>query len=386
MKTAAYDSERFLRGAAAAEGGFYIHLQWFAAEDEGRTEEPTDLKLKKAREEGKVAKSADLTSALVLLFAIVGLLVFSGYLMENFQEMMSYFFSRSAEIDITESGEVTDAFFRYFVRLFLPVASICFVAAFAGNVLQVGFLFTAKPITPDFSKIVPKFGKFFKRAFFSGEAAFNLMKSIVKLLIIGFIAFLNIRSNVDIIIHFVHGAFLESVMVIARVAFSILAEAAIAMLVFAIFDYRFQKKQHIESLKMSKQEVKEERKTTEGDPLVRSRLRERMRELLSSSMLKNVPRATVVVTNPTHFAVGLEWRRNVMPAPVVIAKGADNMAFRIREIATGADVPIIENKPLARALYAEVEIGDAIPAAYYEAMAIIIAEVYKIKGLSAEAV
>ncbi len=365
---------------------FYIHHQWFAAEDEGRTEEPTELKLKKAREEGKVAKSADLTSSLVLLFAIVALFIFSDFLLANFQDMMAYFFSRSAEIDITRSGEATDAFFRYFIRLFLPIAAVCFVAAFVGNVLQVGFLFSAKPITPDLTRIVPNFGKFFKRAFFSGEAAFNLMKAIVKVILIGFIAFFNIRSEIDTIIHFVNVSFLESFSVIARLAFRIMAEAAIAMLLFSIPDYIFQKRQHIESLKMSRHEVKEERKTTEGDPLVRSRLRERMRELLSSSMLRNVPQATVVVTNPTHFAVALEWKRNVMPAPVVIAKGADNMAFRIREIAANAEVPIIENKPLARALYHEVELGDVIPAAYYEAMAIIIAEVYKLKGLSVEAV
>ncbi|MBN2051533.1 MAG: flagellar biosynthesis protein FlhB [Spirochaetales bacterium] len=365
------------------EPSFYIHLQWFAAEDEGRTEEPTELKLKKAREEGKVAKSADLTSAMVLLIAIIGLLGFSSYLMETFQEMMIYFFFRSTELDLTESAVTADVFFRFLLRLMLPLAAVCFVAAFFGNVLQVGFLFSAKPITPDFNKIVPKFGKFFQRAFFSGEAAFNLMKSVVKIIIIGIIAYINISSKVDIIIHFVHVSFLEAYSVIARLAFMILTESAIAMLLFAIPDYMFQKKQHIESLKMSKQEVKEERKTTEGDPLVRSRLRERMRELLSSSMLRNVPRATVVVTNPTHYAVALEWRRDAMPAPVVIAKGADNMAFRIREIATEAEVPIIENKPLARALYAEVELGDVIPAAYYEAMAIIIAEVYKIKGLSA---
>ncbi|MCF6336032.1 MAG: EscU/YscU/HrcU family type III secretion system export apparatus switch protein, partial [Spirochaetales bacterium] len=145
-----------------------------------------------------------------------------------------------------------------------------------------------------------------------------------------------------------------------------------------------QKKQHTDSLKMTKQEIKEERKTTEGDPLVRNRLRERMREIMTQNMLQKVPEADVVITNPTHFAVGMQWDRDAMVAPLVIAKGQDNMAMRIKSIARDNNIPIIENKPLARGLYAEVEIGEVIPEKYYQVMAIVFAEVYQMEGKEQE--
>ncbi len=172
----------------------------------------------------------------------------------------------------------------------------------------------------------------------------------------------------------------SGVIVISQVAFRIVLEAAIALLAFSAVDYWFQRRQHLESLKMSRQEVKEERKMYEGDPLTRSRLRERMREIMRRTMLKAVPRADVVITNPTHFAVALEYDRAAMPAPTVVAKGADVIAAKIREVAADNAVPIVENKPLARALYNEVEIGDTIPEKFYEAMSIILAEVYKMSG------
>jgi flagellar biosynthetic protein FlhB len=227
---------------------------------------------------------------------------------------------------------------------------------------------------------VPNFSRFLKKAFFSGEALFNFWKSIMKVVIIGIIAYINIRLEIGTIIKFVNAPYQYSFISIAGIAFRILIESALAMLLLSLPDYLFQKRQHRESLKMTKQEVKEERKTMEGDPLIRSRMRERMRNLLNQNMLRNVPEADVVVTNPTHFAVGLEWKQERMNAPTVIAKGQDNMALRIREIARENEVPVIENKPLARALYAEVEIGDEIPERYYEVMALVISEVYRMKG------
>ena len=231
-----------------------------------------------------------------------------------------------------------------------------------------------------------KFGKFFKRAMFSSEAAFNLGKSIFKVLIIGFVAYLNIRAEIPKITKSVEAPFFMSFNLIAGIAFRIIVESALALLVLAIPDYMFQKRLHMESLKMSKQEIKEERRMYEGDPLVKSRLRERMRDMLSQNMLRNVPKADVVITNPTHFAIALQWERARMIAPTVTAKGADNIAFKIKEIAGESKVPIVENKPLARALYSEVEIGDEIPEKFYEAMATILAHIYKLSGKEQEAV
>lgn len=357
-----------------------IHLQWFAAEDEGRTEEPTEQKIRKAREEGKVAKSTEFTSAIVLLFPIIALGIMAPYLLDTMKEMVRFYLRISTELDVLTDTHLLPTFLSFFLRLFAPPALIAFTAALLANILQVGFLFSTKPITPDFNKISPNFTRFLQKAFFSGEALFNFWKSIMKVVIIGIIAYINIRMEITTIIKFVNAPFQHSFVVIAGIAFRILIESALAMLVLSLPDYLFQRRQHRESLKMTKQEVKEERKTTEGDPLVRSRMRERMRDLLNQNMLRNVPEADVVVTNPTHFAIGLEWKQERMNAPTVIAKGQDHMAQRIKEIARENEVPIIENKPLARALHAEVEVGDEIPEQYYEVMAIVISEVYRMKG------
>jgi flagellar biosynthetic protein FlhB len=356
---------------------FDVHLQWFAAEDEGRTEEPTEHKLRKAREEGKVAKSVELSSSLVILFGIATLGLISSYFLKNVLSMLRFFLQHSTELDITSEGGLMPAFYNYFFRLTLPVLVVAFLAAFLGNVVQVGFLFSAKPITPDLDRIVPRFGRFFKRALFSGEAAFNLAKTLLKVAVIFAIAFLNIRSQLPKLVNLVDMHHMTSFQLVVTIAFRIIVESTLAMLVLSIPDYMFQRRQHRESLKMSRQELKEERRMYEGDPLIKSRLRERMRDLLTRNMMRAVPKADVVITNPTHYSVAIEYDRLVMEAPVVTAKGVDAIALKIREIAKDNEVPLVENKPLARTLYQEVEIGDAIPEKYYEVMAIILAEVYK---------
>jgi flagellar biosynthetic protein FlhB len=364
---------------------FDVHLQWFAAEDEGRTEEPSEHKLRKAREEGKVARSGEVTSSLLLLVGIATLGLLGTHILRVMIEMITFFLSNSASPNAF-SGGLAPAFMSFFIKLTLPVLAVLFLVAILGNVIQVGFLFTVKPITPDLGRIVPHFGRWLRRSVGSPEALFNLAKSIVKVAVIAVIAYLNIRGEVPRLTRLALAPFFSGVTVIAQIAFRLVLEVAIALLAFSAVDYWFQRRQHLESLKMSKQEVKEERKMYEGDPLTRSRLRERMREIMRRNMLKAVPKADVVITNPTHFAVALEYNRAVMPAPIVVAKGADVMAAKIREVASDNGVAIIENKPLAQALYREVEIGDAIPEKFYEAMSTILAEVYRLSGRSAEAV
>ncbi len=365
-------------------GPFAVHLQWFAAEDEGRTEEPTEHKLRKAREEGKVARSVELASALVLLLGIATVAVVAGYLLKNTAQMLRYFFRLSGSGEL--SGEVVQAFYSYFLRLVAPVLIVAFVAAFLGNVLQVGFLFSVKPITPDVNRIMPNLGRFFRRALFSGEAAFNLAKNIFKIAVVFVIAYLNVRGELSRILRLGDASWQQGFRLISVISLRIIVESAIAMLVLAVPDYLFVRRQHLESLKMSRQEIKEERRMYEGDPLVRSRLREKMRELLTRNMLKAVPRADVVITNPTHYSVAVEWNRLLMAAPTVTAKGVDAVAMKIREAAREAKVPLVENKPLARTLYHEVEIGEAIPERYYQVMAVILAEVYRLSGKAAEAI
>lgn len=354
-----------------------IHLQWFAAEDEGRTEEPSELKLRKAREEGRVAKSQELIGAVGLLFPAATLVLLGPYYARTLREMLVYYLGLIGRTDITrDAGPATVAFFTYFIRLTLPIAAVAVVAAIFSNVLQVGFVFTVKPITPDFSKIVPRFGQFFKRTLFSVEGLFNFGKSLIKILLIGLVAFLMIQGEFDKLRRLFEGPFWPTVSYLFSIAMRLVIVVAVALLALAVPDYIFQRRQYMEGLKMSKEEVKEERKMQEGDPLVKSRLRERMRELQSRNMAANVPKADVVITNPTHYALALEWDRERMAAPTVTAKGIDEVALRIKRIAMDSGVPLVENRPLARALYADVEIGDAIPEKYYQAIAAVLAHVY----------
>jgi len=358
---------------------FGIHLQWFAAEDEGRTEDPTERKIRKAREEGKVAKSADITSAVVMIFGLVTLMAFSGSIIRITLDMMRYFISMATS-EMGNSNVGLAAVGNYLLRLASPVMAVCFVAAFLGNVVQVGFLFSTKPITPDFSKIAPNFSKWAQKSFFSAEALFNLFKSIAKVAIIVILAYVNIKSEVPRLTNAIRMSTFRALTLVSGIAMRLMLETAVLLLAFALPDYFFQRHQHRESLKMSKHEIKEEYKETEGDPLIKSRLRQRMQEVLASSMARQVPEADVVITNPTHFAVALKWDNQTMQAPTVTAKGMDNLALRIKEIARGSDVPMIENRPLARALYDNVELGDEVPEAYWDIVSVVLAEIYRLNG------
>ncbi len=353
-----------------------IDLQWFAAEDEGRTEDPTEFKIRKAREEGRVAKSQELNGAIVLLLPVLALIAFAPSMINTFSEMLRFYFTRSTTISITDPTLVA-AFFHYFVKLVLPITLTALVAGIVSNVLQNGgFIFSTKPITPQFSKVAPNFAKFFSKALFSAEGLFNLAKSLVKVAVIVLIAYISIRNELPKLVSMLNTGLWSAIVFIASMTSRLLLSASLFFLAVSIPDYIFQRRQFMESLKMSRQEVKEEYKQMEGDPLVKSRLRQRMQELLSQNMAVNVPKADVIITNPTHFAVAMQWDRATMRAPMLTAKGADEFALRIKSIARDNNVPIIENKPLARALYAEVEIGDMIPDEYYQAIAVILAKVY----------
>lgn len=354
-----------------------IDLQWFAAEDEGRTEEPSEYKIRKAREEGRVAKSQELVGALVLLMPALAIFFLGPSMLRTSIEMVRFYLERSTELDPT-SAIVAQAFFSYFVRLALPIALVAMATAIFANVVQTGFLFTTKPLVPNFSKILPRFGQYFRRTLFSTEGMFNFAKSIIKMAIIGVVAFLVVRSEIEKLANLQTAALWTGVTLVSSLVMRLLIISALLLLVLSVPDFMFQRWQYRESLKMTKQEVKEERKMYEGDPLIKSRLRQRMREIMMRNMAANVPKADVVITNPTHFAVALEWNRSSMSAPMVTAKGADEVALRIRRIAEENGVPVVENRPLARALFAETEIGDIIPEQYYQAIAVVLAHVYKL--------
>jgi flagellar biosynthetic protein FlhB len=355
-----------------------MDLQWFAAEDEGRTEEPSEYKLRKAREEGRVAKSQELISALVLLFPALCILFLAPSILRTCVELLRFYFLRITELDPVRDRLAAAAFFRYFVRLALPITISAMAAAIFSNVIQTGLFFTAKPLAPDFSKIVPRFGRYFQKTLFSMEGLFNFAKSIAKMAIIGATAFFLIRSEIRELTNLQTAGLWLGLTTVAGIAVRMLIISSLLMLLLSIPDMFFQRWQFRESLKMTRQEVKEERKMYEGDPHIRARIRQRMREFMTRNMAVNVAKADVVVTNPTHFAVALEYDRDTMRAPMLTAKGADELAFRIRSIAAENEVPIVENKPLARVLYAEVDVGRTVPENYWEALALILAQVQRL--------
>lgn len=358
-----------------------IHLQWFAsAEDEGRTEDPSDLKLRKAREEGRIAKSQELTGGVVLLLPVLTLILLAPWLLRGFVQILAFYMERCTTADLTD-GELMMEFLYAIVRMVLPIAATAMVAAIASNVIQnKGFIFTTKTIEPKISKILPKFGEYFKKTLFSFEGAFNVVKSIVKVAVIFIAAYLLIRSEIPQLLTLMQTNLWSGVVYIADMTAKLLVITAVIFIVIAIPDYIVQRKQFMESMKMTKQEVKEEYKETEGDPLVKGKLRQYMHDMLRRNMPAAVAKSDVVITNPTHYAVAIQYDNTTMAGPMVTAKGVDSLARRIREIATENHVPLVENRPLARALYAEVEIGEMVPENYYQALAVILANVYNMKG------
>jgi len=354
----------------------FMDLQWFAAEDEGRTFEPTEQTYRKAREEGRVAKSQELIAALGLLLPAIMIFILAPGMLRTCAEMVRFFFTRAGEMDVLTNRAVVGIFFNYFTRLVLPILAIAMVAALFSNLVQVGFLFTTKPLTPDFNKILPRFGRYFQRTLFSMEGLFNFFKSVIKMIAIGIIAYMVISSGIKDLANLQTADLWRGITLVASLAVRMLIISAIFLLLLAIPDYLFQRWQFRQSLKMTREQFREEQKQEEGDPQIRARLRRLYRDLLTRNMLANVPKADVVITNPTHYSVALEYDMLRMPAPMVTAKGEDEIAFRIREIAEANGVPVISHPPLTRELYKFTEVGDIVPVRYYSVIATILGHIF----------
>jgi flagellar biosynthetic protein FlhB len=295
-------------------------------------------------------------------------------------EMIRFYLSRAVELDPINDRVVARAFFDYLARLVLPILAIAVASALFSNLVQTGFIFTTKPLVPDFSKILPRIGQFFQRTIFSIDGVFNFFKSIVKMAIIGSVAFILIRMNIERLLNLQKASLWTGFNTVASLAIRMLIISALLMLLISIPDYMFQRWRFRQRNRMSRQEMKEEMRMYEADPAVQSRIRSRFRDLLKQNIGAAVPRADVVVTNPTHLAVALEYQPN-MPGPMVTAMGADEMAARIRDLARENDVPMVENKSLAWALYRETDVGDIIPEAYYTVVANILRKVMDINEI-----
>ncbi|MBQ5780417.1 MAG: flagellar biosynthesis protein FlhB [Spirochaetaceae bacterium] len=361
-----------------------IDLQWFAAEDEGRTEEPTERKIRKAREEGRLAKSQDLNTAVVFLLVIMALVFLAKWILRNCLDLMGFFFTRCTNENIMD-GAFGMAFFAYFLKITLPLLLIAMIAGVVANLIQNnGFLVSTKPLEPDFSKIVPNVGKYLQKTIFSVEGGFNIFKSIFKVVVLFAIAYIIIKDDLATLMSMINTNLYQGFTHVAKMAAKLLFTCAGFFLIMAVPDYLVQKYQFRESLKMTKTEVMQEYKEEEGNPMVKGQLKQRMRSMMMQNLPKFVAKADVVITNPTHLACAIEYDRTTMDAPQLNAKGADLMAQRIKEIAAENNVPIIENKPLARAIYATVEVGDQIPEKYFQAIATVLSQVYKMNAEKAK--
>jgi flagellar biosynthetic protein FlhB len=351
-----------------------LHYQWFAAEDEGRTEDATPRRLQKEREEGRVWKSQELIGALVLLLPAAALWILGGYILDTCVSCVRFFFSRSMELDPSKDGIILVSALNFFIRIAAPVAAVGMVAGVAANLFQTGFLFSTKPIVPDFKRVIPNFANYFKKSFLSPDAAFNMAKSMVKLLIIGAVAFFLIESEFEQLLNLRSTSLWNGLSVIASLAMRLLIIVAVLLLALAVPDIFFQRWRYMQDLRMQPYEVKQERKEDEGDPQIRGRIQQRMRNLLRIEQA--VPNADVVIVNPTHFAVALEYHFG-MEAPMLTAKGTSESEEGgevgiIKRIARENGVPIIANPPLARNIYAAVNVGELIPVEFHLAVATIL--------------
>jgi flagellar biosynthetic protein FlhB len=362
-------------------------LQLFAAEDEGRTEEPTEKKLREAREKGQVAKTPELPSALVVIFAFLVLFFIGSWIWDTIVRMTVYYLSNFSRFELTEK-----TYLQEFIRAtevmgktLLPVFVACILAAIIGNVAQVGFQFTTHPLKVDFSKIKMNPAEMIRKMFFSPQVGMNLVKSLVKIGAITLISYIVISNGIDDLLKTPDISISASLVLVSSMTVKIVIWASVVVMVLAIPDYYFQRKEFMDSLKMSKQEIKQEMRESMGDPHMRSRLKQMQREILTRNMIKDVAKADVVVTNPTHFAVALRFNRNEMSSPLVIAKGVDSMALKIREIAKNHDILMIENRPLAQELYKRLEVGDYVPEDLYKAVSLIYSEVYRLRPQIREA-
>jgi flagellar biosynthetic protein FlhB len=358
----------------------FYDLQLFAAEDEGRTEEPTEKKLREAREKGQVARTVELPQAAVVIFGFMVLLIFGSWMYDIITRLTAYYLSSFSRFSVTERS-----IFREFIavsyesgKILLPIFIAVMVAAILGNVVQVGFQVSAHPLKLDWSKIKFDPATVMKRIFFSKQVAMNLFKSVFKVVAIGFVSYLIIMSDLEDILKTSDVSIAMALRIIMMTSFKIIIWSSVLLLVLSIPDYFFQKYEFIESLKMTKEEMKEELKETIGDPYIRARLREMQRQnLLRAMMSREVPKADVVVTNPTHFAVALQYDRLTMPAPTVVAKGEDSIALKIREVAMEHEIPVIQNRPLAQEMCRRLNVGDIIPEDLFYAVSLVYGEIIR---------
>ena len=359
-----------------------MRLQFFADEGADKTEEATPKKLSDARKEGQVARSMELSTAFMLLAFFVAVKVFVGFIGKRF---LGSFTKTYQVIDVYAVDEFGSAMGGSFMRdglvdiliICLPLFAVAVVVAFSVTIAQVKWQVTAKPLQPKLSKFNPING--FKRIF-SKDKLFELVKDVIKIALIFYVAYSDLAEAAGSVVALYDFSLEQAIIYVGDFVINLGIKLSAIYLIVGFADYIYQKLKLKKDLMMSKQEVKDEYKQQEGDPQVKGKIKSKMREVSQRRMMQKLPEADVVITNPTHFACAIKYDKEVSEAPVLIAKGADYLAQKIKDVAKENDIPIVENKPLARMLYYNVDLDSEIPRELYQMTAEVLAYVYKLKN------
>ena len=349
------------------------------AEGGEKSEEPTPHRLREAREKGQIAKSREITTAFLLLLSYYLFNYLGEYMWRNLTEMAQAIFQlipEAREFSLVFVGYLLLIGLRAMAFVLLPIFGVVFLAALLAEALQTGFVFSLDPLSPKLERINPMEG--FKRMF-SLQGLVELVKSLLKIIIVFYIAWYAVKDDLPFIIVLIEAHPWEGIVLGGSIAYRIAIRVGLFYILVAILDYLYRRWEYMRNLKMSRQEVKEEYKRLEGDPLVKQRMRDLQRQVAYQRMMSSVPQADVVVTNPTHIAVALKYEQNKMKAPVLLAKGERKIAEEIRRIAEDREISIVQNEPLARSIYRSTRVNQEIPNDLYQAVAEVLAYVYKIK-------
>lgn len=360
---------------------FAYNLQFFG-EGGDKTEKATPKKLDDARKEGRVARSSDLINGFMLLLMFFVLKLFGGTMAGLFLDSFVKYYNKASDIsmevfDVRQAVNLSNEIVLDIVIASLPVLIGSFVVALVGNIVQVGWKVTGKPLKPKLDRLNPIGGL---KRMFSQEKVVELIKSILKVLAIALVAYNEVKDRWKFILNLYDFEFMQAVLNIFDIVLDVGIKISVIFVIIGLADFGYQKWKHLHDLRMSKQEVKDEMKQSEGDPQIKGQIRQKMREGARRRMMQDLPKADVVITNPTHFAVAVKYDKETAEAPYVLAKGADYVAANIKEIAKQNNIEIVENKPLARMLYYNVEIGDQIPPELYQMVAEVLAYVYSVKN------
>ncbi|WP_294157355.1 flagellar biosynthesis protein FlhB [uncultured Selenomonas sp.] len=353
---------------------FRFSLQRFA--DDNKTEEPTAKKRADAAKKGQVGKSQEVSTAFVLLIAFIVIKVLWERIYANLAEYAVYIFGHlNQTVDVETVLQLFLGMIIILARTAFPIMLSVMIVGLAINIAQGGFIFSTEKINFDITKLNPinGFGRFFSK-----RALVELVKSLLKIAIIGFFIYNYLKGEILTMPQFIFYDLGTSLQKISDIIFGLVFQIIGVIMILAFADLAYQKWQTTQDLKMTKQEVKDEFKQTEGDPQIKGKIRQKQRQMAMSRMMQEVPKADVIVTNPTHFAVALKYEKGMM-APQVLAKGADFVAQKIKSVGREHDVPLVENRPLARALYASAEVGDYVPRELYQSVAEVLAYVYRLK-------